>query len=403
MLVLTEEQSIGYSQLIKHLSDKLNLLGPVNDANFTDNIWQFNNKSHMHNYNITFDFDIFNNDYLQPFTTIEVVFNEIKIDLSVVDFAKLLWLENVFEYKVANVIFSAQYDGICSLFYFLKENDIDIVDKSTLESFYSFLLTFDVTTEGVKKRITPPAYYSRVGHFKLQRASRVLQLYQVQGILEFISRSRADKILNDACISIMDITLTDYKGGGSFNFLGLDIGKHYIDHCANVFEKYFQFSTAYEQTMNIIVGEVRTKTKVKNELSIKRFAAYALSGSNIFEVLPALSSWNIETKKHLGDVVFEIFREKYNSLASIAQAFKLHTINQIILESGLPDRYDTQEFIRSILIACYVCDFEKKPENIYQEYIALINADEINFSISYVDFIELVRSIVNKCSRRDTL
>ena len=150
--------------------------------------------------------------------------------------------------------------------------------------------------------------------------------------------------------------------------------------------------------MNIIVGEVRTKTKVKNELSIKRFAAYALSGSNIFEVLPALSSWNIETKKHLGDVVFEIFREKYNSLASIAQAFKLHTINQIILESGLPDRYDTQEFIRSILIACYVCDFEKKPENIYQEYIALINADEINFSISYVDFIELVRSIVNKCS-----
>lgn len=218
MLVLTEEQSIGYSQLIKHLSDKLNLLGPVNDANFTDNIWQFNNKSHMHNYNITFDFDIFNNDYLQPFTTIEVVFNEIKIDLSVVDFAKLLWLENVFEYKVANVIFSAQYDGICSLFYFLKENDIDIVDKSTLESFYSFLLTFDVTTEGVKKRITPPAYYSRVGHFKLQRASRVLQLYQVQGILEFISRSRADKILNDACISIMDITLTDYKGGGALIF-----------------------------------------------------------------------------------------------------------------------------------------------------------------------------------------
>jgi len=398
MLVLTEEQSIGYSQLMKQINDKLDLLGPVNDARFTDNIWQFKNKNHIQSHIITLDFGIFNNDYLQPFSAIEVVFSETKIPLSMVDFAKLLWLENVYEYKGANVTFSAKYNGICSLFYFLKENDIGIIDKSNLESFYGFLFAFDVTAEGLKKRVTPPAYYSRIGHFQLERISRVLQRYQVQGIVEHITRSKSDKVLNDACISIMDITLTDYKDRSSFNFLGLDTGKHYIDHCANTFEKYFQFATAYEQTMNIIVDVARTKTKVKNESSIKTFAAYVLCGLNIFEVISNFSSWNIETKKDLRNVVFEVFREKYNSLAGISQAFKLQTVNQIILESGLPDRYDSQEFLRSILIAHYVSDFGKKSENIYQEYIAAINTDEINFSMSYDDFIDLVQAIIKKRS-----
>ena len=35
-----------------------------------------------------------------------------------------------------------------------------------------------------------------------------------------------------------------FKNGGTFDFLTLDVGKHYVDYCASFFEQHIVFATA---------------------------------------------------------------------------------------------------------------------------------------------------------------
>lgn len=197
----------------------------------------------------------------------------------------------------------------------------------------------------------------------------------------------------------MDMTLSDYKAGASFNFLGLDVGKHYIDHCATILETHFQFATAFRQTYDVIVDEIRDKTTLKHAVNIKLAAIAALKGIVMRKgAISNIKSWTDESLCVVRDVTFDIFREKYNNIADFSQAFKVETVNKIISSAGLPERYDTQEFVRAILISHFIDEFGKSSLNIYLEYTAAINSDEKVFTMKFEEFLKLCQSIVKKQS-----
>lgn len=396
MSILKKEQSSSYLETMGFLEDKLALLNTLNDAKIHDNIWLF--KSYTGS-TITIDFNLFDARHTQCFTTMSVVFNQQAVILTPVEFAKLLWLEMTLGYHAGNMSYAPPFECVGLLFAYLAEKDNLRVHEKNLEELIGFMLTYDVTNRGVERRISVPSYKSRFAYFSIINFSRILHQYQAEGIVISISRIKYEKAFNNVCLSLMDMTLSDYIKGGNFNFLGLDAGKHYIDHCATFFETNFQFAAAFRQTYDVIIDEVRNKTKLRHAVNIQQGAIAALSGIVMRKgTVPNIKSWTDETLCILRDVTFDVFREKYNNLSAISQLFKVETVNEIISSARLPQRYDVQEFVRAILISHYIGENGKKTHSIFHEYTAAINAEENIFNISFQEFKKLCLSIIKKRS-----
>lgn len=380
------------------LEDKLTQINPLNGETIYDNVWSFKNTSQSSSV-IVIDFNLFKEEYLLFRPEIEIFFNKKLISLTPIELAKVIWLESVSGKLPGGAMFYSPFQGISLLFAFLNENTTDGINTKNLEEFLGYILTYDATTKGLKSRLSPPAYNSRLANMFLPKISRILRRYQVSGILDVFTQNKFNKALNNVCLSILDMTLADYKAGGSFNFLGLDTGKHYIDHCANVFEAYFQSATSYRQTMEVIVDVVRKNTKIKNEVSIVNCTSFVLTGNDVIKQKKSnFKSWRDEVLLDVRNLTLDVFRDKYNYLSEISQAFNVETVNEIISTAALPERFDTQEFVRAILITQYIGEFGKKPQNIFLEYVAAINSHDNLFNMGFDEFIKLSRLIVKKRS-----
>ena len=399
MQILEQGKTPVYFDLLASLQDMLNQLEPIDNTSINDDVWQFSNVS-TRNHSVTLNFNLFDYPHLQFRSNIKMVFNGQQISLSIKELAKLLWLEQATGKLSTSSTYYPPFEVISSLFAFLTEQEIESIEQHNLEDFYSFTLTNDIEERGVIKRLSYPSYGKRVGNASFSKIYRILCRYKAEGIIDVYQRKKLDKALNNTCIAIFDMTLSDYKEGGSLNFLGLDIGRHYIDHCATVLETYYQFATAYRLTIEDVVDIVKDRLPITHDNSIKQAACAALCCNPMEKgSVKALPNWSQSSLSEVGDIALDIFREKFNKIADISNAFNVDTVDNIISITGLPERYDVQEFVRSMLIARFIGDFGKKPQNIFNEYVAALNSNEKLFSMSYEEFIKLTLIAVNQESK----
>lgn len=386
--------------LMQSMNDKIQVMRPVNNATINSDLWQFKDNKGISS---EVDFSLFRNEWLQFNPMISVVFNKQVISLSTDEFAKLLWLEVLDGWQTHYMMIPLVFRWLVTIFRFLTEREIDTISEKDLELLFEFFLTHDACQADLAKLIQVPGYGSW-GRFKLVNLSRILRCYKVEGFVDSMSQSTLDSALNNVCLSLIGMTLMDYKKGGSYNFLGLEVGKHYIDHSATCFEKYWQFATAIRQTTDVLVGEVRqAKIRISNGTlssakKIINIAGKLLIGADFKkEGLPSVHASD-NTITQVRDVVFALFRKNYNDLASLAIAFKLETVNEIIATAGLPERYDSQEFVRSIFIAYYIGENGKKIDSIFHEYKSAVNLEGIMLPQTVTEFLDLCVGVVDQRS-----
>ncbi len=152
------------------LEDKLILLNPLNATTIHDNVWLF--KCNNSGSTITVDFNLFAEQHTQFFSTIKITFNQQVISLSSVELAKLLWLDMVVDYKPSSITFKSPFNGLSLLFAYLAETKDDRICGENLEDFLGFMLTYDNTNKGLDRRLSAPAYNSRMGVFSLINLSK---------------------------------------------------------------------------------------------------------------------------------------------------------------------------------------------------------------------------------------
>jgi hypothetical protein len=204
----------------------------------------------------------------------------------------------------------------------------------------------------------------------------------------------------------MGITLKDYQNGGSFNFLGLDIGKHYIDHCANRFEEFFQVASAVRKTYEKAEEVCEGKALPHHSNSKISFISRVLTGDSLESSLRFSGYKDIEknsiTHKETYDVLLAEFKDHYESVVTLAAINKHCVISQIIQDAELPDRFDTFEFVRSMLIAQYVNDWNKPSTSIFLEYVAALKNDDTYsgkanaFRLTHKGFLTVCRNAINE-------
>jgi hypothetical protein len=375
------------------LADKLGRLSPIKGTTFESSVWVFrvDTRSTL----CTLDFSIFSLPYLQFEHAISIKQDSHEISLTLVNFAKIIWLEAIAGKSPTGQLYYAIYNILAGLFAFLYERKSDCLERSDLEAFYGFCLTQDVTMNGIKRRLSPPSFGNRLEVISLPALARLMSKYSVKGLIGNMTDKHAVKAMNTACQTLMNMTLAQYKEGGSFNFLGLDIGKHYIDHCNNVFEEHYAFSVAIQETITECLNNkvLNDKDKLSNANFTKVLGSVLTSIP--LDDIRAKYRVKMSTIEEIRDHAYSVFRESYIKSSTQINAFKIDTINCIVKACALPIRYDTQEFVRSLLFIDMFSHNEKSKESIWQEYAATCSEKEsIKFDLT--SFEQTVKRILGQ-------
>lgn len=353
------------------MQDKLAQLCPLDNAALTDNVWRFQHSKHT----ATIDFTLFEQPSVQFTEAVTVRFDGKHIPLNLIEFAKLIWLEVISVMKIDSSSCHQVIDKLALLFHYLHAQQLDQLDVLNVEGFYGICLTQNATKEGIKKRLSAPAHDRRFTPLTLKKLKQLLTRYGVTGVVGDISEKKAAFALNEACLSIMDMTRLDYKEGGSFNYLGLDVGKHYIDHCLHIFEKHCASISAIRHTHKALFDMQQHDKNLKlHKESTSKILGKVLRGQSVEAMRESSGLKKIAAEKVVAieSVVHRQFFEAYASAELIVNAFKLDTINRIAAECHLPERYDAQEFIRALLFVDGFGEHGKSKQAIWEEYQATL-------------------------------
>ncbi len=364
-------QLLSNTALSTMLQDRLAQLSSLESASLTDNIWRFRYST----LTFTVDFNLFEHPLLQFTDTVTVRFGGQYIPLNLMEFAKLIWLEVTAGLSITRNVCSQIINKLALIFYYLRERQLCQLDVLDLEAFYALCLTQNFTKEGIKKRLSAPAYSTRFEPLTLKKLKQTLNRYGVTGVVGEISEKKSAKALNEACLSIMDMTQIAYVKGGSFNYLGLDVGKHYIDHCLHLFEKHCAYISAIQHVQKTLFEAQQCDENLKlQKFSTNLILGKTLSGQSI-EVIRGSFHDNKPSKEKFVSIesfVHQQFFDAFTSTERIVNAFKLDTINRILKECQLPDRYDAQEFIRALLFVDVFGEHGKSKQAIWEEYQATL-------------------------------
>ena len=387
--------------LLDTLSDKLSKLQPLDDGNPEDTIWRFTVDGGRAT--CTLDFSIFELRHVQFQKEVLIKYDANDVSLSLRDFAKLIWLDMATGKKPTGMFYRGVFTILKGVFAFIVDRNIDYIKVTDLEDFYGFMLTQDVTEKGIQRRLSAPSYANRLGVIPLPILTRLFSRYSVNQVLESINDRQASKALNSICQNLMDMTFLEYVNGGSFNFLGLDVGKHYIDHCYNVFEKNFAYSAAIRHTIDTCLNN----NDFHDYIGLNRSIFQPLLGKvligrsleDIYKEKPTAYS-KLEAIREYSHAVF---RENYTYASNLINAFKIDTVNRIITKCKLPERFDTQEFVRSLLFVDVFhghfkgqfAEHKKSKKAIWQEYASTCEGDD-TLSIDLVTFERIATGVIDE-------
>lgn len=357
---------------IQECEDMLKTIDPTRCAEFEDNYWHLPFTSTVRDRGeklaakLDFsDFDKVDIQFRESFLLLLEPGKE--ITLTPIGFAKWLFLK-VCSNNVVSYRFVWQLENIKLLFMFLKERNSLILNEESLVDFYSLLLNYDFKNGKLIRRFSAPAHASRFKFLHLREFARVLRIFDIDGVVADLTHEQVNRAFNQACLAQMDMTLSDYSKGGSFDFLTLDVGRHYVDYCADFYEKNISFATALSKSLQQLALNVNEKGNAEK-------------WEEVFD------NKNLKSKNN---VLQKLFFANYNDIVCERVAFNMDNIytiaNRLDLDS---ERLDTYEFIRSLLYEEFNNTRLKKRTVMLAEYLDSLNSESsvapVSFSIHDFD------------------
>lgn len=382
-------QQTRKSEFLVSFEDRINALELQAPASIDDDVWLLNLSDGGAS---TIDFSVFDTKSLCFMDSTDIHYDNETLSISPKTLAKILFVGIVSCLSNLRTVYIGAMHSIKMLFYYLTEKKTISLQTNEIEPFLCFYLLNDMEIAELKALISPHAYTSRPILNHLRKIKSTLYRYGISGVIDTLPDSELKSKMNSACEAMLDMTFNDYQEGGSFNYLGLDVGKHYVDHCHLFFEEHFLFVSAMEATLQA-APEDQWREKHKKLL------AKILLGRTLSEE-KEISRVPLETRLHYESQVHDIFRQAYESNIKLSLLFKLSTVSHFVDLIGLSNRYDAQEFIRSLFIVeVFGVQAGKTKRSIWEEYKTAVKAQGEHFLISLDGFEQHLRDYVVKNSR----
>lgn len=373
----------SHSLLIDSLNDKLELMGVESGITFENDDWFFldNRKTNHH-----LSFSIFDSTVLSYWGEINVTYQSEVVRLTLKDYVKLLFIHSLSGSQAVN-FYKSRLDVFKIMFLYMAQSTIRTINKKHLQELYIIFLTQEIAKGQLVKRFSPPSYSSRFSLFSEERLIQITSRFKSPPLIQYQPFKNYAKLKNNVCKAVMGKTLNDYIEGSSFDFLGLEVGKHYVDHCANIFQEFGLYASACRGVLIDIKSE--PKSSIRNtKLTL---AAYLLMGLNP-KVDIRIKTLNKDNFSDMVNVVKNKFTEKFNTLSPLFNLLDGAIINRTLQQLGIPERYDNQEFIRSLMFTLIEKVPVKSFDSQVEEYRSILKKTGVKFTKST----EEVRALISK-------
>ena len=376
------------SDFLLSLEHRINALDLQEGTSFDDDTWLLNLTEGG---TTTIDFSVLDTQSLSFTDNIVIQYGNKTVRIPPKTLAKVLFVGIVSGVLCNSSVYIGALHSIKMLFNYLTKKQTNILEASKVEDFLCFYLLNDMAGAELTPLISPLAYKNRPILTHLRKIKSTLHRYGIAVVLGEVPDSELITKMNSACEAMLDMTFTDYLQGGSFNYLGLDVGKHYVDHCHLFFENQFLFASAIEVTLQA-ASEAQWGGK-HEKLLAKVLLGLTLSNENV------VSRVSLETRLSYESSVHDTFRQAYECNAKLSLLFNLNTILHFVDLIGLSNRYDAQEFVRSLfLIEIFGPQVGKTKKSIWAEYKAALEGQGEDLSVSIAEFEKYVHDFLDNSS-----
>lgn len=264
-------------------------------------------------------------------------------------------------------------DILAHIFAFMGQKNEFLLSTDNVEDFYASFLSMEITPTGFVSRLSSPSYTANLKTVPFFQLRSRLKIVGVYGVFDAsLTTRKLDKALDKACQAVLGMSLNDYKAGGSFDYLGLELGQYYVDYLKNRYESEYLNTLVCIKTLRHIRQRYNFESLSVDER--RTLTAVLLSGlSNVknWADWNSCKGINFESLfKEVQDVVFSQFEANFEKVSSLKQSVIDETVNVL----GLSARFDGVEVVRTLMLQKnWWLSGNKTPSEVWQGYLALRN------------------------------
>lgn len=393
--------SFWYDQSQKLLANPLFL---SEHGEYGDDVWHFSDGRTI----TPIDFSIFDLPTFNLDSPAILTKNENESVLSSKQYAKL-FCSVVLTHKSSTRLLRA-YQMVMQVFAFLKERNEAVLSCSLIDDFWTSFMARSVSKNGFFNRVSAPSHQGSIQTVQLPKLRNELTALGVQGVIgQKITHKQMEKSLDGVCRSQYGMTLTEFKKGGSFNFLGLELGQYYVDHLNHVYQNNFLYTAVCRQALNFTIKKMGlanlTDSKERNTLNKVMLAG--LFGVDLDT--PQATTKGIRHQELKLTLENALVRE-YSKLFEPISSLKDDNIESLVIDLGLDARFDAVEVVRVLMLQKYKgLNGHKSPNEVWCSYLSsldksFIGSQSLN-AVSVDDVYSMMQSKVYKerLSRKECL
>lgn len=367
---------------------RLKSLAEYVSGTFTDDVWVFKNTAREGSFLL--DFSLFDKPNYRFTDEVKADFSGGPFHLKPSGLAKLLFINGAYNRSSAST-FKSIFALILRLFFFLKQEGLKAVEsKEHLKRYFEFSLVHDVGEKGVERRFSIGSYQRTFGACSFSSMKEVLRLYRINAVVGRVTEDQVKKALFRCVSESTGMSKDEYLKGGSFNFLGLEVGKHYIDHCQNLLEENIAIASALRKTIDLVFDNTRHAEQLKlTEQGLKNYF-HAIMNDDSYR------RTGNKKEQQISRLTEYWFRKFYQE--ELARWIKVSPklLSKIVRQVGLEERFDSLEFVRTIINYELIPNPPKTRKAIWDEYIATLSDRPSQLPDTLNDFLDLVTGVVEE-------
>jgi hypothetical protein len=236
---------------------------------------------------------------------------------------KIYWLEITKTYTSVTS-FRQTFNGLCLLVNYLVENQQTSLNKQNLQAYFEYCLTHTFKENKALKLLNIKSYAVHRMSFNFDIIKNSIMARNKSSLLSKVLTAKDFKNSESSALEELsggELSIRDWKSGNSFNFLTLDFGKYYIEHCALFFEKHFALAKSLYETLQDS-EEFIAEAGWPISPDTKTYASYCLL-NQLSEDISRERNINLDKVKRLKRLVMDRFQENY--ILNQAHAFYFTT------------------------------------------------------------------------------
>lgn len=314
-----------HEKLLRTYQAQLESLPGYSSGNIIDKTWTFKN---IHNLVITINFD--------EIEHLKARINNRNLKNCANQATLKLILLSLLTHSTNSIdIYKQKFNGLLLLFYALESINSTSINKSNLREILRFLITHRTESGHLERTPSLISYTTFIIKINLSQIQQATIENKIDLISNNINQTTVQKTLERLIPEISNNSLSyrDWVEGESLDFLTLDHGKYYIEHCLDFYHDNYALARALSETIRV-KSEIAIKSGYSGN-TIKDMTPLILRGYSPKEIKEMRPSWRQNVIDSVHEETSKIFSQNYCRATIESSLLSDNTLEEILESCGI--------------------------------------------------------------------